>query len=156
MEENKETTMEKEKLEILNMVRDGKITPEEGLKLLNAIQLENVKFISDSTKSVKASSTKIKIITNAGSSNSETRFEDLKELETILNKASSNGAGIKIDPDDSSNTRILSLEEINETLQSFFGDINEGVNSKKKIKKNSMPKKITIEKPDGSMEVIEL
>ncbi len=156
MEENKETTMEKEKLEILNMVHDGKITPEEGLKLLNAIQLENVKFISDSTKRTKSSSTKIKIITNAGSSDSETRFEDLKELETILNKAESNGYGIKIDPDNNSSAKILSLEEIDEILQPIFEDVHAEVKSKKKAKKNSMPKKITIEKPDGSMEIIEL
>ncbi len=156
MEGNKATSMEKEKLEILNMVRDGKITPEEGLKLLNAIQLENVKFISDSTTTQKTSSTKIKIITNAGSSDSETKFEDVKVLKTILNKADSNGYGIKIDPDNSSSAKILSLEEIDEILQPIFEDVHAEVNSKKKSKKNSMPKKISIEKPDGSMEIIEL
>lgn len=37
--------MEKQKLEILNMVKDGTITPEEALKLLDAINQENVKFV---------------------------------------------------------------------------------------------------------------
>lgn len=37
--------MEKEKLEILSMVKDGTITPEDALKLLDAISQEHVKFV---------------------------------------------------------------------------------------------------------------
>ena len=45
--------MENEKLEILNMIRDKAITPEEGLKLLEAIQKENVKFVFEEPKQKK-------------------------------------------------------------------------------------------------------
>ncbi|UTC74777.1 hypothetical protein E4O03_11345 [Treponema sp. OMZ 792] len=49
--------MENEKLEILNMIRDKAITPEEGLKLLDAIQKENVKFVFEEAKQKKDSET---------------------------------------------------------------------------------------------------
>ncbi|UTC66942.1 MULTISPECIES: hypothetical protein [unclassified Treponema] len=49
--------MENEKLEILNMIRDKAITPEEGLKLLDAIQKENVKFVFEEPKQKKDSET---------------------------------------------------------------------------------------------------
>ncbi len=152
MEEKKTTTMEKEKLEILNMLRDGKITSEEALKLLDAIQLENVKFISDSTKSANAAETKIKIITNAGSNESTTKLEDVKFLKTILDKAESNNSVIKIDTDGNSTPKTLSTVDIDKILQVVFNEID----SNKQKKENSIPKKITIEKPDGSVEVIEL
>mgnify|MGYP000933966476 CR=1 FL=1 len=39
--------MENEKLEILKMIKDGTVTPEEGLKLLETIEQEKVKFVFD-------------------------------------------------------------------------------------------------------------
>ncbi len=139
-------TMEKEKLEILNMISDKQITPEEGLKLLDAIQLENVKFISDSTKVSKQESV-IKIITSTDSKKEKTKIEDIKFLEPLLKNAKLQNNIIKIDTEGNPKAKIISVEELDEILQPIF---------KGNFKKKSMPKKITIEDPNGTTQTIEL
>ncbi|QOW61554.1 SHOCT-like domain-containing protein [Treponema pedis] len=109
--------MENEKLEILNMVKDGIITPEEALKLLEAIREDNVKFVfADKEEKQKASSFSVKIDSNVKNnlSDKNSDFEDkLSGNKTNKDKA----ANIKIMKDGVLTTNI----DVGETSFSLSG-----------------------------------
>ncbi|UTD13648.1 hypothetical protein HO345_12030 [Treponema denticola] len=89
--------MENEKLEILNMIRDKAITPEEGLKLLEAIQKENVKFVFEEPKQKKDSET-IVISTKIPSKNDPADFlEKAAGSENTVNETFENKKKKNID-----------------------------------------------------------
>ena len=89
--------MGNEKLEILNMIRDKAITPEEGLKLLEAIQKENVKFVFEEPKQKKDSET-IVISTKIPSKSDPADFlEKAAGSENTVNEAFENKKKKNID-----------------------------------------------------------
>lgn len=88
--------MENEKLEILNMIRDKAITPEEGLKLLEAIQKENVKFVFEEPNQKKDSET-IVISTKIPSKSDLADFlKNAADSENPINKIFENKKNIDI------------------------------------------------------------